>query len=173
MVESRSACCARPASRTFFSAFSISRTFLVALRVLTLAILAVCRSANAGSAALLRNFSSAAFLAYAAASRRSTKSGFKAIHVSRTYSIPGLASLHRFPSTHAPADNRAFTRVSVSTLCQSAGTHHTIDHVATNTAPPSTPPASSNQQPRQPQLLDCGGKSDGGLVTFIRKHRLT
>jgi hypothetical protein len=48
-AASRSACCARSASRAFFSAFSTSRIFLAALRLAALAILAVSRSASAGS----------------------------------------------------------------------------------------------------------------------------
>ena len=74
-VASSSACCDRSVSRDFVSAFSASRAFMIALRSAARAVRSVSRSASAGSAALARNFSSAAFLAMAAASCRLRKSG--------------------------------------------------------------------------------------------------
>ena len=77
----------------------------------------------------------------------------KAIHVISTYSIPGLASLHRFPLTHAPADNRRFHKnISVNAM-PSAGFAPSAASPPTPpvTPPPPPDPLSSNQQPRQPQ----------------------
>jgi hypothetical protein len=102
--------------RAFFSALSISRVVLIPLRSAARVARAVSRFANAGSAILARNFSNASFLALAAASWRSMKSGClkPAIYfrpcISILHSLPRLGGLNcvQLPSTHAPADDRRF-----------------------------------------------------------------
>src|SRR5580704_5717825 len=107
-AASRSACSARSASRALVSAFSASRTVLTALRSTALAVRAVSRSASAGSAALARNFCSAAFLALAAASCRSCKSGF--LKPAIALDLAAHRKAHQHPSTRAPAKHRCFDR---------------------------------------------------------------
>jgi hypothetical protein len=122
----------RPAvSRTSFSALSISRVVLIALRSAARAARAVNRSANAGSAALARNFSNATFLALAAASCRSMKSGcFKTSHrFSTLYFVLARAAVaRRISCVQSRQRTRQPTTVAsigllVSTLCQAPLLH--------------------------------------------------
>ena len=53
---------------------------------------------------------------------------------------PGLASLHRFPSTHAPADNRRSHKSISINAAQAQVLANIIGYVATNTAPPPPTP---------------------------------
>ena len=72
------------------------------------------------------------FLACAAASQRSTKSGFLKIS---TPSIPGWQTYVVSHITHAPADNCRFHKnISVNAMPSAGSSAETIGYVATNTA---------------------------------------
>ena len=126
--------------------FSISRTFLIAL-----AILAVRRSANAGSAPLLRNFSSALLGACCDIPTFDEIRFLKDLDPLH----PWLANLRRFPH-HACASRQLSLpqEYQCQRYAKRGYSAETIGYVATTppaTPPPPPVPPSSNQQPRQPQ----------------------
>src|SRR5580700_4049781 len=130
-AASRSALSARSASRALVSAFSASRTVLTALRSTASAVRAVSRSASAGSAALARNFCSAAFLALAAASCLSTKFGFLKPAISLDLVCPAVdRNAQGTPQGYTPCLQGArqpstvtSMGVLVATLCQAPLVH--------------------------------------------------
>jgi hypothetical protein len=118
------------------------------------------------------------FLACAATSQRSTKSGFLKIS---TPSIPGWQSYVVSHITQAP-ELRFHKNISV--YAKRGSSAETIGYVATNIAihpfrqhrtnNRATTSAISTQRVQcTTWLLDCGGESDGGLVAFSSKRRLT